>query len=76
VLTASRPLPTEFQGDMAPGFSITARGLNDRQPPAFTVVLLLGYGFWLLDQLKFMARYKQSCSTLMDDDFSSSSPSV
>ena len=24
----------------------------------FTVVLLLGYGFWLLDQLKFMARYK------------------
>jgi hypothetical protein len=24
----------------------------------FTIVLLLGYGFWLLDQLKFMARYK------------------
>jgi hypothetical protein len=24
----------------------------------FTVVILLGYGFWLLDQLKFMARYK------------------
>ena len=24
----------------------------------FTVVLLLGYGFWLLDQLKFMTRYK------------------
>src|SRR5580658_6145899 len=24
----------------------------------FTVVLLLGYGFWLIDQLKFMARYK------------------
>lgn len=24
----------------------------------YTVVLLLGYGFWLLDQLKFMARYK------------------
>jgi hypothetical protein len=24
----------------------------------FTVVVLLGYGFWLLDQLKFMARYK------------------
>jgi len=24
----------------------------------FTVVLLLGYAFWLLDQLKFMARYK------------------
>jgi hypothetical protein len=24
----------------------------------FTIVALLGYGFWLLDQLKFMARYK------------------
>lgn len=24
----------------------------------FTIVMLLGYGFWLLDQLKFMARYK------------------
>jgi hypothetical protein len=24
----------------------------------FTMVVLLGYGFWLLDQLKFMARYK------------------
>lgn len=24
----------------------------------FTIVILLGYGFWLLDQLKFMARYK------------------
>ena len=24
----------------------------------FTIVLLLAYGFWLLDQLKFMARYK------------------
>jgi hypothetical protein len=24
----------------------------------FTIVLLLGYGFWLLDQLKFMARYR------------------
>ena len=24
----------------------------------FTFVILLGYGFWLLDQLKFMARYK------------------
>ena len=24
----------------------------------FAVVVLLGYGFWLLDQLKFMARYK------------------
>ena len=23
----------------------------------FTIVILLGYGFWLLDQLKFMARY-------------------
>ena len=23
-----------------------------------TIVLLLGYGFWLLDQLNFMARYK------------------
>ncbi|MGA2483723.1 MAG: hypothetical protein ABSF92_11480 [Candidatus Acidiferrales bacterium] len=23
-----------------------------------TVAVLLGYGFWLLDQLKFMARYK------------------
>jgi hypothetical protein len=23
-----------------------------------TIVLLLAYGFWLLDQLKFMARYK------------------
>jgi hypothetical protein len=27
-LTASRPLPTEFQGDMVAGFSITARGLK------------------------------------------------
>ena len=26
--TASRALPTEFQGDMAAGFSITARGLK------------------------------------------------
>jgi hypothetical protein len=26
--TASRPLPTEFQGQMATGFSITARGLK------------------------------------------------
>jgi Na+/phosphate symporter len=24
----------------------------------FTIVVLLGYAFWLLDQLKFMARYK------------------
>ena len=24
----------------------------------FTIVILLGYGFWLLDQLKFMARYR------------------
>jgi hypothetical protein len=24
----------------------------------FTIVILLGYGFWLLDQLKFMAHYK------------------
>ena len=24
----------------------------------FTIVILLCYGFWLLDQLKFMARYK------------------
>lgn len=24
----------------------------------FTVVVLLAYGFWLLDQLKFMAAYK------------------
>jgi hypothetical protein len=23
-----------------------------------TIVMLLGYGFWLLDQLKFMARYR------------------
>ena len=23
-----------------------------------TITILLGYGFWLLDQLKFMARYK------------------
>ena len=23
-----------------------------------TIAILLGYGFWLLDQLKFMARYK------------------
>ena len=27
-LTASRPLPTEFQGDTEPGFSITAKGLK------------------------------------------------
>jgi hypothetical protein len=24
----------------------------------FTIALMLAYGFWLLDQLKFMARYK------------------
>ena len=24
----------------------------------FSIVILLAYGFWLLDQLKFMARYK------------------
>ena len=24
----------------------------------FTIIVLLGYGFWLLDQLKFMAAYK------------------
>jgi hypothetical protein len=24
----------------------------------FTIVILLGYGFWLLDQLKFIAPYK------------------
>ena len=24
----------------------------------FAIAVLLGYGFWLLDQLKFMARYK------------------
>ena len=24
----------------------------------FTIAILLAYGFWLLDQLKFMARYK------------------
>ena len=27
-LTASRPLPTEFQGEMGPGFSITPKGLK------------------------------------------------
>lgn len=27
-LTASRPFPTEFQGDTEPGFSITAKGLK------------------------------------------------
>ena len=26
----------------------------------FTIVTLLAYGFWLLDQLKFMARYKSA----------------
>jgi len=30
----------------------------------FTIVILLGYGFWLLDQLKFMAATKPSFSTL------------
>jgi len=25
----------------------------------FTIAILLGYGFWLLDQLKFMAAYKR-----------------
>jgi hypothetical protein len=24
----------------------------------FTIAIMLAYGFWLLDQLKFMARYK------------------
>jgi hypothetical protein len=24
----------------------------------FTIITLLGYGFWLLDQLKFMAQYR------------------
>ncbi len=24
----------------------------------FAILILLGYGFWLPDQLKFMARYK------------------
>jgi Na+/phosphate symporter len=24
----------------------------------FTIVVLLGYGFWLMDQLKFLARYR------------------
>lgn len=26
----------------------------------FTLAILLAYGFWLLDQLKFMARYKSA----------------
>ena len=29
----------------------------------FAIVILLGYGFWLLDQLKFMACYKAVFST-------------
>jgi hypothetical protein len=43
----SRENPTEREE-----FTMIANAL------LFTIVILLGYGFWLLDQLKFMARYK------------------
>ena len=54
---AFRPLPepTRFVGKTlteAEEFTMIANAL------LFTIVILLGYGFWLLDQLKFMARYK------------------
>ena len=52
-LLSFRPLPLEIAGyRAAEGIEMIANAL------LFTIVILLGYGFWLLDQLKFMARYK------------------
>src|SRR5579863_6093754 len=54
---AARPLP-QTQGTrrqtptQAEGRLMVANAL------LFTIAILLAYGFWLLDQLKFMARYK------------------
>ena len=57
MLPAFRPLPEGRKvcretATKAEVFTMIANAL------LFTFVILLGYGFWLLDQLKFMARYK------------------
>lgn len=57
MLPAYRPLPEPFMvcgktlGEIEK-FKMIANAL------ILTIAILLGYGFWLLDQLKFMARYK------------------
>ena len=54
---AFRPLP---EAQKVCGKTLTEAGKFTMIANAllFTIVILLGYGFWLLDQLKFMARYK------------------
>jgi len=57
LLPAFRPLPeadkvSQENPTEREEFTMIANAL------LFTIVILLGYGFWLLDQLKFMARYK------------------
>jgi hypothetical protein len=57
LLPANRPLPEPELVcrkilTKAEEFAMIANAL------ILTITILLGYGFWLLDQLKFMARYK------------------
>jgi hypothetical protein len=57
LLPAFRPLPeadkvSQENPTEREDFTMIANAL------LFTIVILLGYGFWLLDQLKFMARCK------------------
>lgn len=58
-LPASRPFPTrnEFSGKYHVEIPAQIKG-NEMiaNTLLFAMVILLGYGFWLLDQLKFMAR--------------------
>src|SRR5216117_1848508 len=57
LLSALRPLP-EAQGVCWKTHSKTEEFTMIANALLFTIVILLAYGFWLLDQLKFMARYK------------------
>jgi hypothetical protein len=57
LLPAFRPLPEALKG-CGKTFTETEEFTMIANALLFTIVILLGYGFWLLDQLKFMARYK------------------
>jgi hypothetical protein len=55
---AFRPLP-EAQKVCRKTFTEAEKLTMIANALLFTIVILLGYGFWLLDQLMFMARYKK-----------------
>jgi len=57
LLPAFRPLP-EAEKVCGKTLTETEEFTMIANALLFTIVILLGYGFWLLDQLKFMARYK------------------